>query len=204
MRSIVVLSGNPRAGSKTTATATALADAIAEAAGTTPETTVIELAELGGKVLEWGDTDAAAQRELVASADLVVVATPSYKGSYTGLLKGFIDGYGPTSLAGVAAIPVTVAGSPAHAHVTGEFHLTPLLHEVGASTPLGALGMLEAHAADPEARDQAIAQWVGERMPLIHALAAATTATGGTPADEASAPATATTPAAPAAEEVHA
>jgi len=173
MRSIVVLSGNPRAGSKTTATAAALAEAIAEAAQTTPEIAVIELAELGPAVLEWGNADAAAERERVASADLVVVATPSYKGSYTGLLKAFIDGYGPTSLAGVAAVPVTVAGSPAHAHVTGEFHLTPLLHEVGASTPLGALGVLEAQATDPEARDAVITAWVGERMPLIRALAGA-------------------------------
>ncbi|WP_353807642.1 NADPH-dependent FMN reductase [Agromyces sp. SYSU T00194] len=187
MHSIVVLSGNPRAGSKTTATAQALAEAISTATQADPAIETIELADLGGAVLEWGNADAQAKRELVASAALVIVATPSYKGSYTGLLKGFIDGYGPTSLAGVAALPVTVAGSPAHAHITGEFHLTPLMHEVGASTPLGALGLLEAQAADPEARDTAINSWVSERMPLIRALAqasAATTNEPATPAEE--------------------
>lgn len=172
MRSIVVVSGNPRPASKTTAVATAVAEAIA---GDTPaQISVIELADLGPAVLEWGNQDAAAQRERAASADLLIVATPSYKGSYTGLLKAFFDGYGPTSLRGVPAVAVTVAASPAHAHITGEFHLVPLLHEVGAETPLGALGVLETEAADATARVARVGSWVDQRRPLVGAVWAAT------------------------------
>jgi FMN reductase len=172
MRSIVVLSGNPRPASKTTAVATVLAEDIA---GDSPaQISVIELADLGPAVLEWGNQDAATQRERAASADLLIVATPSYKGSYTGLLKAFFDGYGPTSLQGVPVVAVTVAASPTHAHVTGEFHLVPLLHEVGAETPLGALGVLESEAADATARVTRVGSWVDQRRALVRAVWAAT------------------------------
>jgi FMN reductase len=176
MRSIVVVSGNPRPASKTTAVATALAEAIAQAIAVDipAQVTVIELADLGPAVLEHGNQDVTAQRERVASADLLVVATPSYKGSYTGPLKAFFDGYGPTSLRGVPAVALTVAASPAHAHITGEFHLVPLLHEVGADTPLGALGVLESEAADATARAARVESWVEQRRAVVRAVWAAT------------------------------
>src|SRR5687768_2988829 len=49
-----------------------------------------------------------------ASADIVIVASPTYKASYTGLLKAFLDRYPGRGLAGVNAIPLMTAGDPAH------------------------------------------------------------------------------------------
>lgn len=173
MHSLVVLSGNPKPGSKTTAVAQALALELAATWTTAPSITVIELADLGGAVLDPGDVRTAARREAVAAADLVVVTTPSYKGSYTGLLKAFFDGYGPTSLSGVAAVAVTVAGSVAHAHVTGEFHLVPLLREVGAATPFAPLALVESEATDAQVRDARITAWMAAHRRWIEALATA-------------------------------
>ena len=53
---------------------------------------VVDLADLGAALLDWDDAgvaDLVARRS--ASADLVVVASPTYKGTYTGLLKLFLD-----------------------------------------------------------------------------------------------------------------
>lgn len=172
MCSVVVLSGNPKPGSKTTAVALEVAARVTEAMSFTATVTVIELAEMVPAVLTWGDPGVAKQRDIVAAADLVIVATPSYKGSYTGLLKAFIDGYGPASLAGVPVVPVTVAGSPTHALVTGEFHLAPLMHEIGASTPLGAFGIVEKDAADPESRRTRVAEWLAQHLPAARRFAA--------------------------------
>lgn len=173
MRSLVVLSGNPRTPSKTSATAVALADAITARVAAPPQVDVIELAELGPAVLEAGRADVAAAQARVASAGLVIVATPVYKGSYTGLLKAFLDGYGPTSLAGVAAIPLVIAASPAHTTLAAEIHLRPVLHEVGAETPFGALALLDAKVADATARDELLSEWVDARLALFAAVAAA-------------------------------
>lgn len=172
MRSLVVLSGNPRTPSKTSATAIALADVIIARVAAPFAVEVIELAELGPAILEHGRADVVAAQARVADADLVIVATPVYKGSYTGLLKAFLDGYGPTSLAGVAAIPLVIAGSPAHTTLAAEIHLRPLLHEVGAETPLGALALLDSQVAEASARDELLASWVDARVALLGAVTA--------------------------------
>ncbi|GAB3601367.1 hypothetical protein GCM10027408_34400 [Microbacterium tumbae] len=130
----------------------------------------IELAELGPAVLAASDDAVSAARERVAGSRILIVATPVYKGSYTGLLKAFLDGYGPTSLSGVSAIPLVVAGSPAHTSVAADIHLRPLLHELGAQTPFGTLALLEADIAGEE-RDGFLASWVAERVALFRAVA---------------------------------
>lgn len=166
MSSIIVLSGNPRAGSRTTAAAERLAALISEVTGAAPVST-IELADSAGTVLEYGNAEVAGLRARLTGARLVIVATPSYKGSYTGLLKGFFDGYGPTSLAGVATVPLVVAGSPQHTTLTAEIHLRPLMHEVGASTPLGTIAITEAELADAASLDETLREWVSARLPLL-------------------------------------
>lgn len=64
MYSIVVISGNPKPDSKTTVVAQTLAARIADASEGPAAVTVIELAELGGAVLDRGDARAAAQRDV--------------------------------------------------------------------------------------------------------------------------------------------
>jgi len=69
---------------------------------------------------------------------MLVVASPTYKATYTGLLELFLDGYGPAPLAGVEAVPLMVGAAPHHA-LAVDVHLTPLLLELGASVPAAAL-----------------------------------------------------------------
>jgi FMN reductase len=133
MSATVILSGNPRPGSRTVGFATLLAQALGR---TSPR--VIELGE--AVAVGFGDEPVAPPRpqpdaiEATTRARLLLVATPSYKGTYTGLLKVFLDRLGADALAGVTAIPVAVAGSPAHAEATAA-DLLRLLRELGATAP---------------------------------------------------------------------
>lgn len=171
MSTIVVLSGNPKAASKTVSLATGLAESLIRfLPGSTLE--VIELAEFGGRVLDPADQEVADARARVANATLLIVASPVYKGSYTGLLKAFLDGYSPVSLQGVMAVPVIVAGSPTHASLAGHMHLRPLLHEVGAETPLGVLTVLDGEVATAMARVDVIGEWTVAHASLIDLLTA--------------------------------
>ena len=83
----------------------------------------------------------------VAESDVLVVASPTYKATYTGLLKLFLDGYGPSPLAGVEAVPLMVGAAPHHA-LAVDVHLTPLLLELGASVPRRGLYVLESELTD--------------------------------------------------------
>jgi FMN reductase len=64
--------------------------------------------------------------ELLASADLLVVGSPVYKASYTGLFKHFLDILEPSRLRGKVAILAATGGSDRHALVL-EHQFRPLL-----------------------------------------------------------------------------
>jgi FMN reductase len=64
--------------------------------------------------------------ELVRDADYLVVASPTYKATYTGLLKAFLDRLPPAALTGTVALPILVMGDAKHA-LAVEVHLRPLL-----------------------------------------------------------------------------
>jgi FMN reductase len=67
----------------------------------------------------------------VSRAHLLVVATPIYRATYTGLLKVFFDLLPTAALAGTIAIPIAAGGSPSH-QLAIEHGLRPLLSSVGA------------------------------------------------------------------------
>ncbi|GAA3546983.1 NADPH-dependent FMN reductase [Nocardioides daeguensis] len=167
--SIVGVCGNPAPESKTlTLTTEVVAEIAARLPGSTTE--VVDLSSYGGKVLAWGDPDTEAARATVRAADLVVVATPVYKGAYTGLLKGFLDGYGAGELRPCLAVPLTIAASPAHA-LAGPTHLEPVLREVGCLTPAGTLHVPDQVAADPEARSARVRSWLDDHWSLLGTIA---------------------------------
>jgi FMN reductase len=69
--------------------------------------------------------------ETLAAARFVVVGTPVYRASFSGLLKVFFDLFPQDALAGKVAIAVATGAGPAHALVV-DHALRPLLASVGA------------------------------------------------------------------------
>ena len=93
--------------------------------------------------------------ERVLGADVLLVASPVYKGSYTGLLKVFLDRLGYRALSSVTALPLLVMKHPEHA-LAVEVHLRPLLVELGATVPTPGLAVLES---DLGRLDQVLLPW---------------------------------------------
>jgi FMN reductase len=156
-RSVVALSGNPRPRSRTAALALTVARAVVELGPAGP---VVEM-DLSNRASSDADL-----RAIVAEAEVAVVASPTYKATYTGLLKSFLDGVPTGALRDVIAIPVMVAGDRAHA-LAVDVHLRPLLLELGATTPTPGLFVEEPALADPAA---AIAPWLEAATPALEAL----------------------------------
>jgi FMN reductase len=142
MTQLVVVSGNPRPASRTSALAIAVGSALA-GDGTPPP--VIEVGALGPGLLTPGDEATAAALEQIRGADLLVVATPTYKGSYTGVLKVLFDQLPAQALAGKRAVPVVTAGVAPQA-AAAEALLRRLLTELGADVQPG-LPVVEADLA---------------------------------------------------------
>jgi FMN reductase len=76
-------------------------------------------------------TEVEAVLESIARADLLVVSTPIYRATYSGLLKVFFDLLPTAALAGKVAIPIAAGGSSSH-QLALDHGLRPLLASVGA------------------------------------------------------------------------
>lgn len=165
---IAVVVGNPKPRSRTYGVAVAVADALGRALGETGGRLVVDLADVGADLLSW---DAGAVNELcasVAAADLIIAASPTYKATYTGLLKLWADRYGNNGLAGTAAVGVMTGAGTAHA-LAPEVHLRPLLVELGASVPTRSLYVTEEQFAD---LDDVIGGWADGALPALARMVA--------------------------------
>lgn len=124
---IIGLSGNLTAPSRTLSLVVATANRIAEQAG--GEARVLDISDLYGlgEIRARVGAPPAIEAALTAveTADLLVVGSPVYKGSYTGLFKHFIDLLDYRALIGTPVALLATGGSERHALVI-EHQLRPL------------------------------------------------------------------------------
>ena len=159
---IVAVVGNPRPESRTHGLARTLA---AEIARVLPDALVGEadLAALGPGVLDQTSDAATAAVGEVLAADVLVVASPTYKATYSGLLKAFLDRLATGSLAGKTAVPLLLGGAPNH-QLAVDVHFTPLLLELGAAVPVRGLFVLES---DVDGFPAFAATWAAANAPAL-------------------------------------
>jgi FMN reductase len=160
---ISVVVGNPKAGSRTLGVAIAVADALSAVGADPNDHRIVDLAEVASELFDFNSTVVGELLEAVASSDLVVVASPTYKATFTGLLKAFLDRYANDALARTVCVPVMTGAAPIHALAT-EVHLRPLLVELGASIPARGLYVTEQQFDD---LDTVITAWTVTARPLI-------------------------------------
>jgi FMN reductase len=164
MTVIGVVAGNPKPRSRTLDVGRRVAAAAAEVAGLDPtDELVVDLADLGPHLFDWSSPEVRAAVDAVAGCSLLVVASPTYKAAYTGLLKAFLDWFGTTGLSGVTTVPVMVGAGEAHA-LAVEVHLRPVLVEIGASLPTRGLYVVEA---DLHRLDEVVAEWAEAAAPAL-------------------------------------
>jgi len=162
---IAVVTGNPKPASRTHGVALAVADVLSNslAAGEAEVSPVIDLSEHAANLFDPSAAELSRLTAAVASADVAVFASPTFKASYTGLLKAFLDRYGNNGLAGTVAVPVMTGGWAGHL-LAVEVHLRPVLVELGATVPSRGLFVTEPELAD---LDTAVARWAAAALPLI-------------------------------------
>jgi FMN reductase len=157
---VTVLVGNPKPRSRTYQAAHLVAERLAGQ----PADLSIDLADVGAALLDWSDPGVADLVAAVRASDLIVVASPTYKATYTGLLKLFLDRFGAGSLAGATAVPVMLGGHWKHA-LAADLLLKPVLVEIGATCPSAGLFLLDSEWDTGEALES----WLGLAGPQIAA-----------------------------------
>ncbi len=162
MRTAVVV-GNPKAESRTLRVALAVADVLAERLGDSAGRLVVDLAVVATELFDPEARRVNEQVDAVAASDLIIVASPTFKATYTGLLKSFFDRYTTDALARSVAVAVMTGAAPIHA-LAPEIHLRPLLVELGASTPTRGLYVTEQQFDD---LDAVVRPWAEVAGPIL-------------------------------------
>jgi FMN reductase len=149
---VVGISGTLHAPSKTDRVLESILGAVAERSGAATATvSVLDHGHAIVDALAASPAPALADAyEQVLAADALVVATPVYKGSYTGLLKAFIDPIAQTALADKPVLLAAIAGDDQHALVI-DHELRPLFGFFGAAVLPRGVYARGVDFADPAA-----------------------------------------------------
>jgi FMN reductase len=137
---VVAVSGSLHEPSKTTALISAIADAVAERAPV--EVVLIELTAVGPALagaLRRDELPAGVEEQLraIEDADLLIVGSPVYRASFTGLFKHLFDFVGQYALVGKPVLLAATGGGERHALII-EHQLRPLFSFFQALTlPVG-------------------------------------------------------------------
>ena len=138
-RTVTVVAGNPKPESRTLQAA----ELVAEQLTGRPADHRVDVITLGAGLLGWGDAGVAAAVATVAGSDLVVVASPTYKATYTGVLKLLLDQFATgEGLHSVVVVPLMLGAGPAHA-MAPDLLLKPVLVELGATCPAPGLYLMD-------------------------------------------------------------
>lgn len=129
---VTVVVGNPKPNSRTGILAQMLCDSIVGHLET--DLQVIDLANHVDEIFKWPSQVMSDLNDRVAGSDLVVFATPTYKATYTGLLKSFLDRYPQNGLSGVPTLVLMTGTGQSHS-MAPNTNLIPLLLELGAIIP---------------------------------------------------------------------
>ncbi|WP_082551781.1 NADPH-dependent FMN reductase [Massilia sp. Root351] len=87
---------------------------------------------------EIGDEGVQRAIRAVASAQAIVIATPVYKASYSGVLKAFLDLLPQDGLAGKVVLPIATGGTQSHM-LALDYALRPVLHALAAKQVLTSI-----------------------------------------------------------------
>ena len=156
-----VVVGNPKPNSRTLEAAVMLARKL----GGQEPSTVIDVITLGAGLLGFGDKQVEDARAAVVASQRVIFASPTYKATYTGLLKLFLDQFPPDALAGIVGLPMMMGAGPSHA-MAPDLLLKPVLVELGAICPMPGLYLMEKTYQD----DPRVEAWVARAKPLLASI----------------------------------
>lgn len=129
--SVLLLGGSPSASSSGARLLQHIGDKLAAQGHRSSRLQVRDLPAQALLHADLSDPAIARATALVSGADAIVIATPVYKASYTGILKAFLDLLPQDGLEGKLVLPLATGGSQSHMLVL-DYALRPVLASLSA------------------------------------------------------------------------
>jgi len=167
---ITTIVGNPKARSKTYTFASEASQAITQYVEqlTDEEIThhVIDLADYGVALVQWNQEVINTLIEQINASTYIIIASPTYKATYTGLLKLMLDLLPMNALQGKLVFPLMVGAGHQH-QLAVELHMKPVLAELGAITTSRGLYLLDSQLDQCE---HVMIEWVQQNSAVMKSL----------------------------------
>jgi FMN reductase len=144
MSTIIVLAGSPSATSRTVRLSRHIGQRLTESGHTVRVIPVRELSATALLSADTKDPGIAAVIANIADADGIVVASPVYKASYSGVLKTLLDLLPQFALADKVVLPILTGGTTAHV-LALDYALRPVLTSLGADHIVPGWFVLDKH-----------------------------------------------------------
>lgn len=141
--SILLLSGSPSLASKSVRILRHIGNRL-DALGY--EHSLLQVRELPAQALlhaDFGNPDLQAAKFKIARAQAIVIGTPIYKASFSGVLKTFLDILPQDGLEGKLILPLATGGSQSHM-LALDYGLRPVLSALGARHVLSGIYATDA------------------------------------------------------------
>ncbi|GHD18197.1 NADPH-dependent FMN reductase [Nocardiopsis kunsanensis] len=164
MTRFTVLVADPQPRSSVYTAALSAAEEIGARAGVRGAPEAIDLAGLGADLLAETSPALEAALERVAESDVLLVASPQAHGTYTGLLKVFLDRLPELGLGHAVAVPLTVVDDLRNSRGTEE-DLRVLLADLGAWVAEPGLVLAGDETARPE---RVVRAWADVAAPGLY------------------------------------
>ncbi|MDQ6422778.1 NADPH-dependent FMN reductase [Paenibacillus sp. LHD-117] len=131
MSNIVIISGSPNATSRLNGIIDYVRREIEQLGHTTKTITVVSLPPDDLVHARFGSAAIVEANRHVEEASAVIIASPVYKASYTGVLKAYVDLLPQKGLEGKLVAPLFIGGTLAHL-LSIDYSLKPVLSSMGA------------------------------------------------------------------------
>lgn len=170
MTRFTVLVAAPQPRSSVYDAALSAADEIGSRVGIRGTPEAIDLAGLGTDLLAEASSALEAALERVAESDVLLVASSQIHGTYTGLLKVFLDRLSELGLGHAVAIPLTVVNDLRNSRgIEGDLRV--LLADLGAWVAEPGLVLASEETAGPE---RVVRAWADVAAPGVREAVSAT------------------------------
>ncbi|MFJ8510090.1 NADPH-dependent FMN reductase [Streptomyces avermitilis] len=146
MSNVLVISGSPSPTSKTELIGDHVARRLAEDEWHAGHLRVRTLPPAPLLHADTSDPAIATALDQVSRADGIVLATPTYKASFSGLLKTFLDLLPQHGFTHKVVLPLATGGSAAHVLVL-DYALRPVAHSLDARHVVQSFFLLDKHMA---------------------------------------------------------
>ncbi len=126
MPNVVILSGSPSATSRTDVVLKFVQSLLEKENVTVKYISVLDISAEDLLYARYNSTGIKQIAKSIEEADGVIIGSPVYKASYTGILKSLIDLLPESAFKGIPVLPLMVGGSKAHL-LAIDFALKPLI-----------------------------------------------------------------------------